>query len=140
MLKKLIAALLAATMLLLFGAPALATTSQAAQYRVATANVNVRSGPNSNKYPVIGSLAKGELAQYLGTDGNWTKIAYKNATGYVFSQYLTDPLNQSVKYYRSATANVNVRTGPNSSTYPAIGVLKKGETVQIGRASGRERV
>lgn len=129
MLKRTLATLLAATLLLLLGAPALAATTQA-EYRVATTNVNVRSGPSSSKYPVIGSLKKGELVTYLGKDGSWSKIAYQNGVGYVFSQYLADLINTPVKYYRTATANVNVRSGPNSTAYPVIGSLKKGETVQ----------
>ncbi|MCE5235783.1 MAG: SH3 domain-containing protein [Clostridiaceae bacterium] len=129
MLKRMLATLLAASLLLLLGAPALAATAQA-EYRIATANVNVRSGPSSEKYPVIGSLKKGELVTYLGKDGNWSKVSYQNGVGYVFSQYLADLINTPVKYYRTATANVNVRSGPNSTTYPVIGSLKKGETVQ----------
>lgn len=129
MLKRMLAALIAATLLLLLGAPALAATAQA-EYRIATANVNVRSGPSSEKYPVIGSLKKGELVTYLGKEGSWSKVSYQNGIGYVFSQYLADPINTPVKYYRTATANVNVRSGPNSTAYPVIGSLKKGETVQ----------
>ncbi len=136
MFKKLIAAVLTATMLLLFAAPALAATTQAAEYRIATTNVNVRTGPNSAKYPAIGYLVKGELVTYLGKTGDWSKIAYKNGTGYVFSKYLMDPLTQTPKYYRSATEPVNVRTGPDSAKYPVIGSLKKGETVQYLGDSG----
>ena len=130
MLKRLLATLVTLTLLLSFGASALAAAAQTAEYRVATANVNVRTGPNSSKYPAIGALKKGQVVKYLGKDGNWSKIAYGDGTGYVFSEYLADPLSQSAKVYRSATANVNVRSGPNSTQYGAIGALKKGEQVQ----------
>lgn len=136
MFKKLIAAVLTATMLLLFAVPALAATTQAAEYRIATTNVNVRTGPHSTKYPAIGYLVKGELVTYLGKTGDWSKIAYRNGTGYVFSKYLMDPVSQTPKYYRSATEPVNVRTGPDSAKYPVIGSLKKGETVQYLGDSG----
>ncbi len=136
MLKKLIAAVLTATMLLLLAVPALAATTQTAGYRIATTNVNVRTGPNSTKYPAIGYLVKGELVSFVSKSGDWTKISFKGTTGYVFSKYLMDPLAQNPKYYRSATEPVNVRTGPDSGKYPIIGSLKKGETVQYLGDSG----
>ncbi len=135
MLKKLIAAVLTATMLLM-AVPALAATTQTKEYRIATTNVNVRTGPSSAKYPAIGYLVKGELVSYLGKSGDWSKISYKNTTGYVYSKYLMDPLKQTPKYYRSATEPVNVRTGPDSATYAIRGSLKKGETVQYLGDSG----
>ncbi len=136
MFKKLIAAVLTATMLLLCAVPALAATTQTAEYRIATTNVNVRTGPHSTKYPSIGYLVKGELVSYLGKSGDWSKISYKNGTGYVFSKYLMDPIKQLPKYYRSATEAVNVRKGPDSTKYAVIGSLKKGETVQYLGDSG----
>lgn len=136
MFKKLIAAVLTATMLLLLAVPALAATTQKAEYRIATTNVNVRTGPHSTKYPAIGYLVKGELVTYLGKTGDWSKIAYKNGTGYVFSKYLINPVSQTPKYYRSATEAVNVRTGPDSKKYAVIGSLKKGDTVQYLGDSG----
>ncbi len=128
--KKIFAIVLAAAVLALFCAPALAAGVQPAQYRIATTAVNVRSGPNSAKYPAIGYLVKGELVEYLGRSGAWSKIYYKNSIGYVFSEYLTDPINQAVKFYRYASEPVNVRSGPDSSKYPVIGVLKKQEKIQ----------
>ncbi len=136
MLKKLIAAVLTATMLLLLAVPALAATTQTSGYRIATTNVNVRTGPNSTKYPAIGYLVKGELVSFVSQSGDWTKIAFKGTTGYVFSKYLMNPLSQTPKYYRSATEPVNVRTGPDSGKYPIIGSLKKGEAVQYLGDSG----
>ncbi|HWR24082.1 MAG TPA: SH3 domain-containing protein [Feifaniaceae bacterium] len=136
MLKKLIAAVLTATTMLLLAVPALAATTQTAGYRIATTNVNVRTGPSSTKYPAIGYLVKGELVSFVSKSGDWSKIAFKGTTGYVFSKYLTDPLSQTPKYYRSATEPVNVRTGPDSGKYPIISSLKKGETVQYLGDSG----
>ncbi len=136
MFKRLIATLLVLTMLLPLGVSALAATTQSAEYRVATASVNVRTGPSSAQYPAIGSLKKGQIVKYLGKDGNWSKISYGDTIGYVFSEYLTDPINQPTKYYRSATTGVNIRSGPGSLQYPVIGTLKKGEKVQYLGDSG----
>lgn len=137
MYKKLLAIVLSAVMLLLFAAPALAAQPAAAaakpiEYRMATTSVNVRTGPNSAKYPAIGYLKKGEIVEFVSKSGNWSKIVYNNKTAYVYSKYLSAvPVE-----YRTATTAVNVRTGPSSVKYPAIGWLKKGEPVQYIGKSG----
>jgi|GEM_PF-352736 len=132
--KKLLAAILLAATLLACAAPALAagttaTVSAAVQYRAATTAVNVRSGPNSSTYGIIGSLSKGEMVRYNGQVGSWSQVVYKGMTGYVFTKYLFDPIGTN-QQYRVATQAVNVRTGPSSSKYPARGFLSKGEQVQ----------
>ena len=133
MLKKLIAAVLTATMLL-FAVPALAaTTTQAAQYRIATTNVNVRTGPGT-KYSLLGYLAKGETVQKTGVSGNWTQVKYNNQTAYVSSTYLTAYTGSgggtsnpgtSLLYAAVATA---VRSGP-STAYRAIGYMDAGDSI-----------
>lgn len=99
---------------------------------VATANVNVRTGP-STSYSIIGYLAKGETVQKTGTSGNWTQVRYNNQTAYVSSSYLktytgggtSTPDNTSLLYATKATA---VRTGP-STAYRAIGYLDAGDSI-----------
>lgn len=132
MYKKLISGVLVLAMLFLFAVPALAASSDPApiDYRIATTAVNVRTGPSSAKYPATGALKKGEVVQYVGKSGTWSKILYNGKTAYVYSQYL----NIVPVSYRVATTAVNVRTGPSSTKYPAIGYLKTGESVQyIGK-------
>ncbi len=130
--RKMISAVLALVMLFLFAVPSLAVSSDPApiDYRIATTAVNVRTGPSSAKYPAIGALQKGEVVQYTGKSGAWSKVLYNGKTAYVYSSYLH---TVSIAY-RIATTAVNVRTGPNSTKYPAIGYLKAGESVQyIGK-------
>lgn len=101
---------------------------------VATANVNVRTGP-STSYPVIGYLVQGETVQKTGTSGNWTQVRYKNQTAYVSSSYLKAytggstytpaPDTTSLLYATKATA---VRSGP-STAYRAIGYLDAGDSI-----------
>lgn len=132
--KRLISGVLALAMLFLFAVPALATSSspKPIDYRIAITAVNVRTGPSSAKYPTIGALQKGEVVQYTGKSGNWSKVLYNGKTAYVYSQYLS----VAPVAYRTATTAVNVRTGPSSIKCPAIGYLKSGESVQYIGKSG----
>lgn len=49
--------------------------------------LNVRSGKGVNTSR-LGKLYRGDKVVTLGQEGNWTKIEYNNAVGYVYSQYL----------------------------------------------------
>ncbi len=58
--------------------------------------INVRGGPNSVYYPVVGSLPVGAVAEALGRSpaGEWIKIAYPNAldgsgVGWVYAPLVT---------------------------------------------------
>ena len=62
-------------------------STSAAGHVVATANVNVRSGPGTG-YNKLGQLYKGTIVPKLGTSGSWTIINYNGAKAYVSSQYL----------------------------------------------------
>ena len=99
---------------------------------VATANVNVRTGP-STSYSILGYLVKGETVQKTGTSGNWTQVKYNNQTAYVSSSYLkaytgggSTPPSSSTKLY--ALRETAVRTGPGTS-YRAIGYLDYGDSI-----------
>lgn len=95
---------------------------------VATANVNVRSGPGTN-YSVVGWLTKGTTVTRTGTSGNWTRVNYNGLTAYVYSSYLSvysgSSSGQTVIYARYET---EVRTGPGSSNR-IIGYLDPGQSV-----------
>ena len=53
-----------------------------------TANLNVRTGPNTN-YSKIGSLSKNSDVQVVAmTSNGWLKIKYNKGFGYVFADYI----------------------------------------------------
>ena len=109
----------------------------AASYVEATANVNVRSGPGTG-YTKLGVLARGTKVEKVGTSGSWTVINYNGKQAYVSSDYLkavgsTGTTAATGKV--TATANVNVRTGPGTG-YSKLGVLAQGMTVEKYGTSG----
>jgi N-acetylmuramoyl-L-alanine amidase len=55
--------------------------------KVTAQTLNVRSGPNTNS-AIIGKLSLGDLVNVYEINGYWTKIMYKNETGYVHKSYL----------------------------------------------------
>jgi uncharacterized protein YraI len=55
--------------------------------------INVRAGPSSQKYPIIGVLLSGQTAQALGVSkaGDWIEISYPGVpgdVGWIFSSYV----------------------------------------------------
>lgn len=146
--KKILAALLCAVMLL-GCASALAETWVTYTYYVqTTGDVNVRTGPGLN-YSKLGYVDKGTTLDYLGMssvdDRNvaWYKVMFNNNIGWVSSVYSTlhqkantgtnwqpDTSTPSVQLdtYVRATGSVNVRTGAGKS-YESLGSLRKGEKV-----------
>lgn len=60
--------------------------------------VNFRKGP-STTYGSQGLLLKGTVVTVRGTEGDWVKIEYNGATGYVYSAYISigaEKINSSV--------------------------------------------
>ncbi len=109
----------------------------AASYVEATANVNVRSGPGTG-YSKLGLLAKGTKVEKLGTSGSWTIINYSGTKAYVSSDYVKAVGSSDIAAasgYVTATANVNVRSGPGTG-YSKLGVLSKGATAAKLGTSG----
>lgn len=103
---------------------------------VATANVNVRSGP-STSYSIVGSLAKGATITRTGTSGSWTKVSYSGRTAYVHSAYLAvySGGSGSGKTLVYAKVDTEVRTGPGSS-YRIMGYLDPGQSLEYVGLSG----
>lgn len=107
---------------------------------VATANVNVRSGPGTN-YSVLGFLTKGTTISKTGTYGNWTKVVYSGSTAYVYSSYLSVYSGSGGSSSSGGTLlyalddDVALRSGP-STAYRAIGYLDYGDTVTYLGTSG----
>lgn len=57
-------------------------------------DINVRGGPNTVEYPIVGRLAVGETAPALGVSPKreWVQIAYPSSptgTGWVYAAYVT---------------------------------------------------
>lgn len=103
--------------------------SSETEYRTST-ELNVRSGAGTN-HPIIDILVKDEAVQVLARNGKWSRISHEGGTGYVFSSYLT----KYAPRYANAD-NLNIRSGPGTS-YKAIGVLEKGESILAGGKSGK---
>lgn len=105
-----------------------------------TANLNVRSSPNSTA-PIVGVLSPGEYVEVvaLATDGYFT-IWYQNALAYVDARYLeTEALPVVIATGRlnsQVSASCNVRSTPNStSSANIVGQHKKTDEVKITKFS-----
>ena len=95
---------------------------------------NVRKGPSSSSEK-IGTAKKGNVYPYLGKEGKYYKIQYKEGVeGYVHEDYAkkgespapdSDPSGKTLTIV-NCNEWVNVRAGGNSST-KKIGVALKGE-------------
>lgn len=84
------ATLICMVMLLSLAGTAFASVNvtPASGYAIATAAVNVRSGPDSS-YSVLGWLQQGSLANVSGVlNTGWIQISYGNGYGYVNSSYM----------------------------------------------------
>lgn len=112
---------------------------------VATAGVNIRSGPGT-QHTIVGSLARGKSIQTLGSSQNgWTPVSLNGQKRWIASQYLA-----SAQRYEAATsapttgtatttAGLNARTGPSMGSSVAT-VLPRGTSVTLtGQASGEWR-
>ena len=99
----------------------------------AKTNLNVRSEP-SKIGEVIGYLAPNEEVKVTGqcNETGWYRIEYKGKVGYASNSYLLDqkPVVEEEKpeITMYATANVNVRSKPNTSG-TVLGVLTTGTSV-----------
>ena len=98
-----------------------------------TDDVNVRAA-GSLDAAIIGGYAKGSGISQTGlTSDGWAQIQYNGVTGYIWAEFVTaiKPVfvtdRSGVMY---ATADVNVREG-HGTEYPVLGVLRKGESIQI---------
>ncbi len=89
---------------------------------ITASSLHVRSGPGT-KYSTLGYLKKGDQAVAVELSGGWYKIEYKGKYGYISSKYAKDV----TKTVEITASSLNVRSGPGT-TYPSIGLLKKGKT------------
>jgi len=97
---------------------------EAAETKVTTANLNMRTGPGTG-YAIITVIPKGAQVSVSGYSGDWAEVSYSGKSGYAHSSYL-----KSVSDVRYTTANLNMRTGPGTS-YQVILVIPKGAEVAV---------
>ncbi len=125
-------------LLLLVALTALLPGAHAAnQPIVTTAKVNLRAGPSTSTGRVVYTVAKGtELSCVEKMANGWSKIVYKNATLYVYSQYTANkpaatPATPAPSGSATivTTAKVNLRQGPSTSTGRVAYTVAKGTTL-----------
>ena len=108
----------------------IAATAEAAEVKVTTANLNLRTGP-STSYQVILVIPKGAQVEVTGYSGNWAKVTYNGKTGYASNAYLKPA---AVEMYYT-TASLNLRSGPGTS-YKVLLVMPKGAGVEVLQKNG----
>ena len=92
----------------------------AAGRATATEVVNVRSGP-STAARVLGQVDRGQILTTTGTSGSWTRVSYRDRTGYVASRYLRPAAGAPAASsfvsgtVRLTTETVNLRAGAGTS-------------------------
>lgn len=124
------------------------TTARAkTQNGIVIKNVNLRTKPNKTTSKIIRTLKVGEKVIIVGKSGNYYKIeyasgkfAYAYANNYIKIEEAKPNNKPDVKLDNNvgiSTANVNVRTSPNSNIATnKIGKLLKGTKVEVVGQSG----
>lgn len=103
----------------------------AAEIKVTTANLNLRSGPGTG-YSIITVMPKGAEVTVTGYSGNWAIVKYGNYTGYASNTYLALKSGGTTYY---TTGNLNLRSGPGTG-YAILAVMPKGSAVTVLSTSG----
>lgn len=107
--------------------------------------VRMRSGP-STSYSILGTYNTGTVMTVTGSSGDWYKVSYNGAEGYVYKTYLTLGGDSGASSGFSVTAMadtaatvvspVHMRSGPGTS-YTSQRVLETGTSVTITGVSGK---
>ena len=98
---------------------------EAAEAKVTTANLNMRTGPGTS-YGVVTVIPKGAQVSVSGYSGDWAQVSYGGKNGYAHGSYLKNP----AAVVRYTTGNLNMRSGPGTS-YSVILVIPKGAEVAV---------
>ena len=131
--KKLIAALVLAALLVSMAGVALADSVTVH----ITGNCNVRSGPSLNRR-ILGTVSEGTTLKGSGTvrrddrDVAWYEVTYRGEKGWVSSKYAytTGKKSSTKQYVIGDTGKSNVHTGPGLS-YKVIGVLRVDDSARF---------
>jgi N-acetylmuramoyl-L-alanine amidase len=94
--------------------------------------VNVRSGPGTD-YAVAGTLYSDSEVDILESSGEWSKIQYKQLTGWVFNDLLD--IERTEIYLEVIKDLVNLRSGPDTS-YSLVGQVKRGDLLDLVNVQG----
>jgi len=105
----------------------------------ATANLNIRSGPDTS-FPVVGGIPSGGAVEVTGdVQGNYYPVAYDGISGFASADFLTAGNGgdeeetaagpTGTRYVRDG--RLNLRTGPSTSN-GVIAVMPDGAEVQLG--------
>ncbi len=130
--KKLIISLSAALLVGIFMSGAvLAETTKTGV--ITENNVNFRSSPDTSA-KILDQLTKGTKVSILGSEGDWYKVSYNDASGWINDQFLT-VRDEKIAIGAVTENNVNVRSKPNTSS-EVITKLDKGTKVDIFEHSG----
>ncbi|MED3994597.1 D-alanyl-D-alanine carboxypeptidase family protein [Peribacillus frigoritolerans] len=111
--------------------PSVANAATVKTY-TATANLNVRTGPSTaNK--IIATVKQGTKLTVTGKNANgWLKVSLNGQTGYVSGQYvkISNSSSSAATEIYTATANLNVRTGPSTAN-KIITTVKQGTKLTV---------
>lgn len=96
-------------------------------------NVNFRSSPDTSA-KILDQLTKGTKVSILGSEDDWYKVSYNDASGWINEQFLT-VRDEKIAVGAVTENNVNVRSKPNTSS-EVMTKLDKGTKVEIYEHSG----
>ena len=108
-----------------------------------SSRLNLRAQPSASS-SVVGKLAYGTRVEVLETRGDWARILYAGATGYVMKSYLqleesvpvptptagVSPGQWATLTLSSTSGRMHVRQGPSTST-PSLDILSHGARVEV---------
>jgi probable enterotoxin B len=114
-----------------------------------TSNLRVRTSPSSTS-SILGYKLNGEEVGILGESGDWYKVSFNNADGYVAKEYIqkenVTPVNTSTEIQKTetisgkgqvknVTSSLNIRQSASTSS-AVLGTLRNGEALDIIGKSG----
>ena len=113
-----------------------------------SSRLNLRAQPSASS-SVVGKLAYGTRVEVLETRGDWARILYAGATGYVMKSYLqleesvpvptptagVSPGQWATLTLSSTSGRMHVRQGPSTST-PSLDILSHGARVEVVGETG----
>lgn len=132
-LKRMICALVVATLLAAACLPAYAAGSGSGSYTVTASRLNVHSGASLGG--VKTKLVKGTVVTYRYSKNGWWNVKYDGGSGFVDPAYLSSVAASSASTKYAVTANLRVRSKASTSGL-VLGKLKKGLKVTLVKQSG----
>ena len=103
---------------------------------VSGTNVRVRSGAGTG-YDILKTLDKGTLVELTVQEGDWYRISYDGARGYIASQYVTRyDSGTGLSGAGKVTADVlNIRSAPKSGS-TSLGTASRGAVLTVTGIEG----